>query len=172
MKKISGWGFFLALALLATSSAQAGERKTDRYGRGDGDPIPWACVDFSGAWKSETGKQVQIEQHKCSWLKVRGASNLQDSGTVIVPDDKIRTIAEDDFRGAVRYRWNSTEYGSVLETSRVICYANRTVNEYVTLEWVNDNLLLETTYRSTSSNYGDGKPRRDVRQQQLRRKAE
>jgi hypothetical protein len=167
MRKISWWGFFpLALAILASGPAHA----QTGLKFGDEDPIPWACVDFSGSWKSDAGGQIQIEQRKCSWLKVKGNNGLQDNAVVIVPDDKIRTFADDSYRGAVRYRWNSREYGSVLETSRVICYSNRTIEEYVTLEQVSENLLLETTYRSTTMLRGDGKPRRDVKQQQLRRK--
>lgn len=166
MRKISWWGCFPLLAVfLAISSAKA----SDLGPYGDGHPIPWACVDFSGNWKSDDGKQLVIEQRKCSWLKMRTNYGLQEGTTVIVPDDKIRSFTESSFRGVVRYRWNSSDYGLVLETSRVICYENRTVNEYVTLERVgNDNLLLETTYRTT---YFDNvaKPRREVRQQQLRR---
>lgn len=166
--KISWWGCFSILMglWLASGAAHAGDLRA----RGDDDAIPWACVDFTGNWTAESGKLVQIEQRRCNWLKLKGTMGLQDNATVIVPDDKVRTIAEDKYRGAVRYRWNSNEYGSILENVKVICYNNRTVEEYVTLEWVNDHLLLETTYRTTTYFQGDGKPRRDVKQQQLRRK--
>ncbi|MGZ3695347.1 MAG: hypothetical protein ACXWQO_14620 [Bdellovibrionota bacterium] len=171
MRKNPWWGLFLA-AVLVSISWQAGAAEAARERRlGDEDPIPWACVDFGGSWKSDSGKQVTIEQRKCNWLKVKGPTNVQDGSVVIVPDDKVRTFTDDDYHAAVRYRWNSSEYGSVLQTSRLICYANRTVEEYVTLEQVNDNLLLETTYRTTTSLNGDGKPKRSVSQQQLRRKA-
>jgi hypothetical protein len=159
MRKISWWGYFPLIALLlAHAPAHAGEVRP----YGDDDPIPWGCVNFSGQWKSDNGREVVIDQKKCSWIKMKGTIGLQDGAVVIVPDDKVRTFAEDSYRGVVRYRWNSREYGSVLETSRAICYNNRTVEEYVTLEQVSDKLLLETTYRTTTYFSSGAKPHRDV----------
>ena len=138
------WMWILVLSLgLAAGFAQAQPRIY-----GDEDPYPLVCLNFSGHWKSDSEEHLQIQQGECKWLKVRAGIDSQDSITTIVPDGKNRTIGSTQYTGFERHRWNSKEKGTSLETYRTLYYAHQTVEELVVLEMVNEDLLLETTYRS------------------------
>ena len=163
---------FFALAFLLVNILPAMAGGNER--RGDEDPIPWACVDFSGSWKADkSGKLVNIDQKNCRWLKMQSTLGTQEDSsiTIIVPDNKVRNFTEDDHEGSVRSRWNSRTFGTVLESYRVLCYPTRVVEEFITLEKVTDDLLLESTYRISTPH--DGRPAQVQKPQQvlLRRRA-
>lgn len=159
----------LATAQLVCGTALAG--KDSNRGFGDEHPIPWACVNFEGQWKADNGRAVNISQRKCSWLKMTLGVGYEDSSIIIVPDDKVRNFVdnENDVKGSARYRWNSEKYGSVLETYRELFFGNRHIMEFVTLEQVNENLLLESTYRVITVGDSD-RPRTETKQVVLRRR--
>jgi hypothetical protein len=113
---------------------------------GDEDPFPIACVDFSGTWQNDAGQIYQVEQGRCSWLKLK-MRGIQETNRTMKLDGRVRSISGDEWRGTVRYGWNEAEYGTAIETNRVIRFANRTLTEFVSLEFVNGDLILETTYR-------------------------
>jgi hypothetical protein len=76
-----------------------------------------------------------------------------------------------DFKETVRHRWNSLRFGAVVETHRKMIFTEKTVTEFVTLEEVNDNLILENTYRVIASGETDGLPKYEYNQQVFRRTA-
>jgi hypothetical protein len=119
---------------------------------GDEDPYPLACLDFSGHWKSDDGELLDIVQgNHCRWLELHSSFNSPDGATVttIVPDDKDRAISGNQWKGMIRHRWNNKKFATAVETHRSLYYSDKTVTELVVLERVNENLLLESTYRKT-----------------------
>lgn len=140
MKKLSM--LWLALLVLPLVSQAGGTF-------GDEDPYPLACFDFSGNWKSDTGESLAIEQSECKWLKIKSKFDSQDAITTIVPDDKARKISGNRWTGEVRHRWNNKTYATTIETHRKIQFEDRVVTDLVLLEKVNDDLILESTYRTT-----------------------
>jgi hypothetical protein len=138
--------------------ASAGVSEASRGGGGslgDDNPYPLACFDFSGVWKSDSGEFLAIEQGQCEWLKIKATYDSQDVITTIVPDDKARKISGNRWVGEVRHRWNNKTYATMIETHRKMKYADRVVTDLVLLEKVNDNLILESTYRTTEMNPGE-----------------
>jgi hypothetical protein len=136
---------------------------------GDEDPFPLACVDFSGSWRSDNGDKYAIQQRHCSQIKIaasyEGTTDGRETMT-IVPDNRTRP---GPVRGSqIRHRWNSADQATVLETHRSYMEDGNAVTEVTTIERANDNLLLETTYRTIDS--GNGTPPRHEYDQQVFRK--
>jgi hypothetical protein len=158
----------LAGFLLSTAASESAYARKSTYG--DEDPIPWACVSFEGQWKADNGRPINIVQKDCSWLKITSGPGYSDQApVVIVPDDKVRSFKANECSGSARYRWNSQKVGTVLETYRQYETLNRHVEEFVTLEQVNNDLLLESTYRVIRFT-GVDRPRTETKQVVLRRR--
>jgi len=147
----------MRLVLVLALMAMAGNSEASRGGDilGDDNPYPLACFDFSGGWKSDSGEFLAIEQGQCEWLKIKATYDSQDAITTIVPDDKARKISGNRWVGEVRHRWNNKTYATVIETHRTMQFEDRVVTDLVLLEKVNDNLILESTYRTTEMNPGE-----------------
>jgi hypothetical protein len=136
---------------------------------GDEDPFPLACVDFSGSWRSDNGDKYAIQQHHCSQIKIAATYDGGDDGRetiMIVPDNRTRP---GPVKGSqIRHRWNSADEATVLETHRSYVQDGNAVTEVTTIERANDNLLLQTTYRTIDC--GKGNPPRHEYDQQVFRK--
>ena len=138
--------FCLVIGVLLAPGVMAGKGG----GLGDDTPYPLACVDFSGTWNSDEGEQLEIEQGgQCRWLRVRSSLDSQDGSVVIVPDDKIRYVDGGGWKGTIRHRWNSKKKATTIETYRSFQFSDHVVTEMVLLDKVNNDLLLETTFRKT-----------------------
>jgi hypothetical protein len=136
---------------------------------GDGDPFPVACSDFSGIWRSDQNQVYSVGQKGCEWLKIVKSDGGINFSVTIVPDGVSRSIYGTEWKGTVRHRWNSQRFGAVVETHRKMVFSAKTVTEFVTLEEVNDNLLLENTYRVIAQAEGEGQPKYEYSQQVFRR---
>jgi hypothetical protein len=146
--------WLIALALLVAPGLALGQKRS----WGDEDPYPLACIDFSGNWASDEGDGLTITQgSQCRWLRLRSTYNSHDGATMILPDGKVRSISGAQWKGTVRHRWNNKSYATIIETYRTLYYPKKVVTELVLLEKVNDNLLLESIYRSTVVRQEDGK---------------
>lgn len=157
---------FLTLALaLALVSAPAFASPVIT---GDGDPFPVACADFSGSWRSDQNQVYHVDQKACEWLQIVKSGGRDNYAMTIVPDGISRSIYGSEWRGTVRHRWNSQRFGAVVETHRTMVFTAKTVTEFVTLEEVNNNLLLENTYR-VSETGEDEIPKYEYDQQVFRR---
>lgn len=140
MKK---WFWLLAISMMLSAGAAFAKPGP----MGDEDIYPIACVDFSGAWQGDTGPFLEIEQARCNWLRIRATVGSQDTSTTIIPDNKKRSITGNQWTGVIRHRWNTRNYGSVIETYKTMYFSDRRVTEVVLLEIVNGNLMLQSTYR-------------------------
>jgi len=161
MKKL--WQLVLTLSLVS-APAFAGP---GTYG--DGDPFPVACSNFSGNWRSDQNQVYSVGQKGCEWLKIVKSDGASNYTTTIVPDNISRSIYGSEYTGTVRHRWNSRRFGAVVETNRTMVFASKLVTEFVTLEEVNDNLLLENTYRVIAAEGSAGQPKYEYSQQVFRR---
>lgn len=161
MKKF--FGLSLALALLA------GNAFASPVITGDGDPFPVACADFSGNWRSDQNQVYSVGQKGCEWLKIVKSDGHGNTSLTIVPDGVSRSIYGSEWKGTVRHRWNSQRFGAVVETHRTMIFSAKTITEFVTLEEVNENLLLENTYRVIANGGSDGQPKYEYNQQVFRR---
>jgi hypothetical protein len=160
----------LAGALLAAGLFSAAPERA--LARGDGDGFPLACVDFGGRWKSDSGTSFRVLQLGCEWLqfKVQLMGGSDEITTTIVPDNQARSIPGSPVCGVVRYRWNSLDSGTAIETHRKKYLFDRVVTELVTLEHVNDGLVLESTYRTIEFKSGEhGPPQHEYKQEVFRR---
>ena len=158
------WLFLAVLAILAPSAfaklhgPEAGE-----------DPFPLLCTDFTGSWRADNGDRYMIQQRKCSFLKVQMFYNSSATETMnIVPDNRTRPGPS---RGSqIRHRWNAPENATVLESHQRYIDGNVQVTEVVMFEQANDNLLLQTTYRTIENLDAPGQqPRHEYSQQVFRR---
>lgn len=122
---------------------------------GDEDPIPLSCVNIAGDWQTDTGMRYNIKQKACSQIRVAWTEDDSKFSTLIVPDGKDRPIKGPDFKGLARHRWNSTRYGTTIETIRTMNFEKFTVTEIVQLERVNQNLMLQSTYRTVRPQTGE-----------------
>lgn len=123
---------------------------------GDEDPFPLACVDFSGSWSSDEGDHYAIQQKHCSQIKIASSGPVDRETMTIVPDNRTRP---GPVKGSqIRHRWNSPDDATVLESHRTYSEEGAQITEVVTLERANDNLLLQTTYRTID--YGGSTPPR------------
>lgn len=159
--------FLLLLALVVPFNLAKATK-----GFGDEDPFPLTCLDFSGSWKTDDGVGVFIEQGKqCNWLKVRGFLSPRDSAVTIVPDDRVRLISGSTWRGDVRYRWNNKSNATIIETRRNLSFSDSktSITELILLEKVNDNLLLESIYRTVRDITGKNPNRKEYDQRVYRR---
>lgn len=154
--------FFVVVASLSFGGGES-------QAAGDGDGFPLACVDFGGRWKSDKGTAYDIQQVGCEWLQLKAQVGKDTITTTIVPDNQTRSIPDSIECGSVRYRWNSLEKGSTIETHRKIYKIDREITELVTLEHVNDGLVLESTYRTIEFKYGDRPPQQEIKQEVFRR---
>lgn len=150
--------------LLISFSAYAGPQ--DDFGDEDG-PFPLSCTNFSGSWTSDFGAHYEITQKRCAMLKIKASMGSDSSSTTIVPDNKSRTVTSGQWTGQVRHRWNSTDFGTSIETYRTMFYDDIKVTEAVVIELVNESLLLESVYRTVQPK--SGKKRQEVTQQVFRR---
>jgi hypothetical protein len=152
--------FAAGFLLVAGPGARAG---------GDGDGFPLACVNFGGKWKSDAGTLYGIEQTGCRWLQItEQPKDGSEVTTTIVPDNQAREIPDSPDCGTVLYKWNSLDNGTAIETHRKVYQADRTVTDLVTLEQVNEGLVLQSTY--TTIEYRDGQPpQHDYKQEVFRR---
>jgi hypothetical protein len=133
--KLFGIALFVALMAPIVPKATAG----------DGDPFPLMCADFSGNWKSDAGDRYDIAQRQCGYIRMQMSFGSQSEIMTIIPDNKTRN----DRGSSVRHRWNSPDNATVLETHRVyMADANTQVTEVTMFERANEDLLLETTYRT------------------------
>ena len=135
---------------------------------GDGDPFPVACSDFSGIWRADKGQKYSVAQKSCEWLQIVKSDGGSDFYVTIVPDGVSRSIYGSEWKGTVRHRWNSQRFGAVVETHRKMVFSAKTVTEFVTLAEVNENLLLENTYRVIAGKEGE-QPKYEYSQQVFRR---
>jgi hypothetical protein len=157
----------VAIGLMA-SVAQGG--KPDDVRRSDDEDIfPISCYDFSGYWQADTGQTYTIEQRRCSWLRLSASLGSRGTTVTIVPDNRKRPFGGENFQGEVRYRWNAKKNARIVEAHRTMAYADRKVNELVMLEWVNENLILESTYRTIEAQGQNEPPRHEYNQQVYRR---
>lgn len=138
---------------------------------GDEDPFPLACIDFSGSWRADSGVSYRIDQKSCSWLRIEVAKGEHDSSvTTIVPDNVTRWIPGSARSGVVRYRWNSAKRGTSVETYRTFNLRKTRVVEFVTLEQVSPELVLESVFRKIEQlNPIDGPPVQEYAQVVFRR---
>lgn len=166
--------FLAILAVVAWGNATPAEAKAWKT-YGDEDFFPVSCIDFSGHWTSDKGKNYNIEQRECKWLRIHAIFGTKDTSTTIVPDNKDRSISETDYSGVVRHRWNARNYGRMIETNRTLYFHDRTISELVILESVNQDLLLESTYRTitlTKPQKGVEPVRHEYDQQVFRRSSD
>lgn len=164
MKKVFSLSLLAVLAWIPAFAGQVSGTKG-----GDGDPFPVACSNFSGMWRSDQNHTYLIGQKSCSWLQIRKTEGGENVSLTIVPDGVRRTAFGAEWKGTVRHRWNSEDFGAVVETYRTMIFSEKTVTEFVTLEEVNENLILENTYRVIEG-HGDGStPLYEYNQQVFRR---
>jgi hypothetical protein len=118
---------------------------------GDEHIFPYACFNFSGVWQTEIGDEYNIKQKGCSRLEIEREykGNAEVQKTTIVPDGKARKVTGNTWKGEIRHRWDAKNYGATVESFAEIVYSDRKVKETVLLESVNENLILETLYRTT-----------------------
>lgn len=159
-------GLLAALLFVAPSAFAHGISTIKPFG--DGDPFPVACANFSGEWRSDKAQVYQVAQRDCSWIQIHKYGPSLDLQMTIVPDNVQRSISAQDFTGTVRHRWNSRTFGATVETHRTMEFSDRSVTEYVSLEEVNENLILENTYRVTDMKDGSA-PQNEYAQQVFRR---
>ncbi|MGZ3731165.1 MAG: hypothetical protein ACXVB9_10530 [Bdellovibrionota bacterium] len=138
---------------------------------GDEDPFPLMCADFSGAWRADNGDRYNIAQRQCSFIKIQMTYSSEQSETMtIVPDNRTRPGPSKGSQ--IRHRWNSPKNATVLETHRIylLDQGNTRVTEVTMFEQASDDLLLETTYRTTEFLDAPGQPpQHDYFQQVFRR---
>lgn len=136
---------------------------------GDEDPFPLSCINFTGDWTADDGQEYLVDQQQCRMIQIHaGVSGAMNQTTTIVPDNKSRLIRGPEWKGFVRHRWNDKNYGSIIQSYKNMDYSDRSISEVLTLEIVNENLLLESTYRTI---YPDQGPARREYQQKVFRKA-
>lgn len=169
---MSRWLWLFLAALVGTSVASAAQAAPGTLG--DDDPFPVACINFEGQWRSDWGQTYEIDQKACKWLRIRTTIDSQNNSLTIVPDGKARSVSGQDWTGTVRHRWNSLSHATMVETHRSQYFEDHTVTEFVTLEQVNQDLLLESTYRTVEYFQRNGttlqeNPTTDYRQVVLRR---
>lgn len=164
MKKLLSLSLLAALAWLPAFAGTVSGTKN-----GDGDPFPVACSDFSGSWRSDQKHTYVIGQKGCSWLQIRKTEGGENVSLTIVPDGIRRTAFGNEWTGTVRHRWNSVDFGAIVETHRTMVFSEKTVTEFVTLEEVNENLILENTYRVIQSR--EEEPKYEYNQQVFRRES-
>jgi hypothetical protein len=117
--------------------------------RGDDDPYPRHCVNFSGAWIADNGASYAIKQKECEKLRIEGEHQEQDSNVMlIIPDGQFHDAKGRAWSGRVRHRWNSNIRGTAIETYRWMRFDKKTIEEVTQLEQINENLVLESTYRT------------------------
>ena len=147
MKRVGGILRLFALSLLLTSLSSVAFAGLDKSPlAGDEDPFPLRCADFSGDWKSDKGSRFAIAQRQCSYLRFQLGFGTDGNTLTVVPDNRMRP---GPVRGMqVRYRWNSPQMGTVLETHRVYLEGQIRVTEVVMLERAGGDVLLETIYRT------------------------
>lgn len=155
--------FFLGLFLVSVL-AHAGP--VDGFGDENG-PFPLACINFTGSWVGDYGSNYEISQKRCAMLRIKATMGSTASSTTIVPDNKSRNVSGGQWTGQVRHRWNSIDFGTGIETYRTMFFEEMKVSEVVIIELVNENLLLESVYRTIEPN--KGKKRQEVMQQVFRR---
>ncbi len=138
---------------------------------GDEDPFPLSCTNFSGHWRSDSNEYLEISQEGCSWLAIRSRYDSQEDATTIVPDNKDRDFTSGPWSGVVRYRWNSKKNATIIETHRTVYYGEIEKKEVVFLEQVNEDLLLESMFRTIKNeNSGGGcPPKKEYEQRMFRR---
>ena len=176
MKKLlNGSGIGLLVGVMFLMPSAFGLSLKELGALGDGDPFPVACTNFSGEWRSDKAQVYNVQQHDCSWIQIHKSGSNFDYQSVIVPDGKARNISSNEYRGIESHRWNNhNNFGASVETHRTMDFNDHKVTEFVTLEEVNENLILENTYRVIDSSNPDGTappvpPQHEYAQQVFRR---
>ena len=157
--------FVCALILLLPQSGLAGNKPA---GGDNGDSFPFFCVNFSGEWRTDDGAAYEIGQQRCELVTINRQHGIDSQFIEIVPDNKVREVEGETWHGTSRYRWNSLEYGTVIEMIATRIYDDKTVTEVKQFEHVSYYLILESTYRVVE-NHITGETRRESEQQLLRR---
>lgn len=174
-KKVFGNVGFLSwlLIVVATTSAEANRGRPDGWGPyGDGDVFPHSCVNFAGSWKTDEGAIFKITQYKCEYVNIVRVSGWSEDESCIdlLPDNKVREFTDGHyFSGLTRHRWNSLDYGMSIRTWSRYNFADRVIHEEREYEFVNRDMILESTYSHTDIYGGSHHDSRESKQRIFRR---
>lgn len=163
MKRFLWLAAVLCLTFSSTVSFAGGKK-----GQGSDVPYPLSCVDFSGKWLGDNGSIITIVQEGCK--KITFINKKLDLDLIIDPDNKMHEIVGKDWTGRVLYRWDSTQYGNVLETHRFIESSEYKTYEASYLELKSADSLVEMTYRTV--HHKDGQVSREDKVVHYRRESE
>lgn len=128
-----------------------------RAGQFGEDPFPTACISLVGRWISEDMTETYtIRQNGCDRLNITRDIDGFAYRVEVAPNGKPFFIKSPSWGLVESYKWDSNKTGNALIAHRTYTYKDRSIQEEIQLERIEDfNLLREIHKRKTVMKNGN-----------------